>query len=666
MSILDKVEEIKQRVKSLVDESRKQDWIDEREHKEILQRLQTENVTIGVVGQIKYGKSTLLNALIFGNNFLPVAATPMTASLSYITYGDVEIEVEFYTPEEWKDIEKLSKEKDDSVEVKAAQEVVENSSIIRTEFPTLLGKKRKIKFSELQNYVSEGGRYVPVTKSLSIKWPSERLKGFEIVDTPGFNDPIASREVRAKELLSKADVVLVLLYAQRPFDVTDKKIIFDKIRTVGTGKVVIVVNKYDLLLNDHGAEEKVINYIKEKLEDEVSKIEREDPIIGNIFKNAQVIPFSSLMALLGKMEIKDIQQDKNLDWKFNNLKHEYPALKTQSDFLKLSKLSELEKAIDDIIKKDKLKILVQKPIAFITGKAKKKRNQIEKKLYGLEMEEKGLNRKKSELEQEQTALKKVKMECNDKVGKAVNDLEEYIKKERNKEVTSIRDKKNQLLKDLGKIVPEKDLLEMAKSYNMKCQGKIESELINFENEMGQKIESFRREVYDKLKEIVNELDIEIGGIISTHLEYSSDVIRKLMEKFLKILDEKIEDSVGDYRISLDLGGFLFWGTSKEEVISNAREKIEIKLSDQKISEGFISITDKGEDCIKFIEESFGDNVITPIANAFENAIRNFDNKKRRLEEIEKEKEEYEKAKSKLNSKIEIFEKEAQQLMEATV
>ena len=58
----------------------------------------------------------------------------------------------------------------------------------------------------------------------------------EIVDTPGFNDPIVSREERTKEFLKKADVVLMMLYAGRPFDATDRDIIFKNVAECGIGK----------------------------------------------------------------------------------------------------------------------------------------------------------------------------------------------------------------------------------------------------------------------------------------------------------------------------------------------------------------------------------------------------------------------------------------------
>lgn len=65
------------------------------------QVLQDQNrlMNIGIVGRVKAGKSSLLNALIFdGEPILPKAATPMTAALTTITWGEVfRAKVEFYS-----------------------------------------------------------------------------------------------------------------------------------------------------------------------------------------------------------------------------------------------------------------------------------------------------------------------------------------------------------------------------------------------------------------------------------------------------------------------------------------------------------------------------------------------------------------------------------------
>ena len=51
---------------------------------------------------------------------------------------------------------------------------------------------------------------MPFTKSVTIKLNNENLKDIEIIDTPGINDPIASREERTKELLKNCDVIFVV------------------------------------------------------------------------------------------------------------------------------------------------------------------------------------------------------------------------------------------------------------------------------------------------------------------------------------------------------------------------------------------------------------------------------------------------------------------------
>ena len=55
---------------------------------EIKEKLEKDTLTIGVIGQMKCGKSTFLNSFVFEDDVLPAATTPMTAALSVITYGE--------------------------------------------------------------------------------------------------------------------------------------------------------------------------------------------------------------------------------------------------------------------------------------------------------------------------------------------------------------------------------------------------------------------------------------------------------------------------------------------------------------------------------------------------------------------------------------------------
>ncbi|MGL2649586.1 dynamin family protein [Helicobacter pylori] len=76
-----------------------------------LKEMQAEDreLKVGIIGCVKAGKSSLLNALIFeGVEVLPKAATPMTASLTILKYANtLSAEVEFYNQ---KDIAELKNE----------------------------------------------------------------------------------------------------------------------------------------------------------------------------------------------------------------------------------------------------------------------------------------------------------------------------------------------------------------------------------------------------------------------------------------------------------------------------------------------------------------------------------------------------------------------------
>jgi len=150
--------------------------------------------------------------------------------------------------------------------VKSARELVEQAMPLTGELPGLLGTKKTIGLQDITSYASAEGRYAAVTKSITIYYLHSRLASADFVDTPGFNDPVVSREQKTKEFLEKADVAIVVLYAGRPFDEKDQSILFDQVRAVGAGKILVLVNKYDLMMDTLGSEQKVLANIRREIE----------------------------------------------------------------------------------------------------------------------------------------------------------------------------------------------------------------------------------------------------------------------------------------------------------------------------------------------------------------------------------------------------------------
>lgn len=239
---------------------------------------------LGVVGQVKAGKSSFLNSLIFdGEDVLPKAATPMTAGLTVIEYGEEsEFEIEFYNTSEWSFFEDRAKEYDSIVaanrgvnpdatdediaimagipdDLRAAKELVSAASGKAKSCIKQHTENRKEKFSsqkdlhgKLAQYVGADGTYTSVVKALTIRMADERLKDLQVVDTPGVNDPIISREERTRQFLSGCHGVFFLSYSGSFFDATDVNFLVNRIGGQGIGDIAVIASKFDSALQDVG------------------------------------------------------------------------------------------------------------------------------------------------------------------------------------------------------------------------------------------------------------------------------------------------------------------------------------------------------------------------------------------------------------------------------
>ncbi|GAA7182480.1 hypothetical protein HpBGD63_11240 [Helicobacter pylori] len=236
------------------------------------------NLKVGIIGRMKAGKSSLLNALIFeGVEVLPKAATPMTASLTVLKYAQtLSAEVEFYSPKDILELKneharyerefqriieeevKEQKEKQnlknrakeffsrnksdkeapkerilsDEEILERAKRIVKNALNKDTKLVSSHDQYERMKKSGLLNtekldshihansleelnqkllpFVGANGKYMPFTKAVEISLNNPNLKNLEIIDTPGVNDSIVSREERTKALLKDCDVVFII------------------------------------------------------------------------------------------------------------------------------------------------------------------------------------------------------------------------------------------------------------------------------------------------------------------------------------------------------------------------------------------------------------------------------------------------------------------------
>ena len=402
---------------------------------EIKRKLEKDTLTIGVIGQMKCGKSTFLNSFVFKDNILPAATTPMTAALSVITYGEKErIVAEFYTKDEWAEQKMQASRNEDEAEntldaskIKAAKELVAKATGLGTSLENYLGQTQEDSFSNLIEYVGADGKFVSITKSVTIYYPHEYLKGVEVVDTPGFNDPIVSREERTKEFLKKADVVIMMLYAGRPFDATDRDIIFKNVRQCGIGKVLVGINKYDIpYCSETNPEDE--EQIKEYVKAELRKACRDcnDNTLVEILNEVEPIPLSAEMALLSELPMSKISSTESLDFAYKRHCSNF-GISTQKELYQWSHLADLVSAVKNVVDNEKSKILFMKPLNAIlaAGDRIKQDNETEINLVNSRIEL--LRMPDADIDEREENLSKAYKRLSKKTNSLGEDIESEIR-----------------------------------------------------------------------------------------------------------------------------------------------------------------------------------------------------------------------------------------------
>lgn len=227
-------------------------------------RLSTDEtpLSIGIMGQVKAGKSSLLNMMLFGGRaLLPEAATPKTANLTRIRHGRTpHYEAHFYTHDEWEALKKLAANPAQDAAARAARELVAHADAQRLDIQRLLVRGSEVVeaatidelMGRLNDYTGSDGRYTPLVKHGELSLPMPELEGIEVVDTPGMNDPVLSRTLKTREYMSQCDVVFFLSRAGQFFDQSDQDIMSQQLPQKGVKRLVLVASQFDGIVSDDG------------------------------------------------------------------------------------------------------------------------------------------------------------------------------------------------------------------------------------------------------------------------------------------------------------------------------------------------------------------------------------------------------------------------------
>jgi GTP-binding protein EngB required for normal cell division len=256
--------------------------------------LESSTCRIAFVGQIKAGKSSLINALINKPGFLPTDINPSTAVVTKVFIGgsdekDNTALFHFFTESEWDNIMSAgqagaggrslltlpsSRARLQDLQRRAEKRLGPNYSkalgkhhLFSAVTPQILDQY--VSASDYKPDAPDGpALYSDVTKMAEVFLKSPPFSHPTVmIDTPGVNDLFFIRDEITHSNLADADIYILVLSAQNPLSSADVSLL-RLLRGLQRDRIIAVINRIDSLDNIADDSRKVEAFVREKLKHE--------------------------------------------------------------------------------------------------------------------------------------------------------------------------------------------------------------------------------------------------------------------------------------------------------------------------------------------------------------------------------------------------------------
>ena len=238
--------------------------------------MQSMACRIAIVGQVKSGKSSLINALIGQPRLLPSDVNPWTTAVTRLhssrrnAQDNVAAEFQFFDADEWRKLavgggrireltERLVPGFEPALLFQNLEAMQKRAARrLGAEFASLLGMTHRFATLDdktLQSYVCSGttssdptvGRYSDVTKSANLYLEAAPFAcPTVLIDTPGINDPYLVRDEITRQALDAADIHIVVLTARHAISNEDVALL-RMLRGLNKDRLIVFVNRIDEL-----------------------------------------------------------------------------------------------------------------------------------------------------------------------------------------------------------------------------------------------------------------------------------------------------------------------------------------------------------------------------------------------------------------------------------
>ena len=264
--------------------------------REAISTLRAQAFRVVVVGQIKSGKSSFINALAGQPFLLPADVTPWTTAITNLHFAKpapnkYAAAFHFFSEDEWQELavgggplreltHRLVPGFDAAMLRQHVESLKQRASVrLGNEFVDLLGGIHyfeKVDRNQLLHYVCSGefsadahapslGKYADITKRADLYLDTGPFEfPVTVTDTPGTNDPFLIRDEITRRSLKSADLFIVVLSARQPLSDADLALL-RLMHGLNKDRIVAFVNRIDDFSDVSYDLAEVLMYVERKL-----------------------------------------------------------------------------------------------------------------------------------------------------------------------------------------------------------------------------------------------------------------------------------------------------------------------------------------------------------------------------------------------------------------
>lgn len=234
-------------------------------------KLTSHKFSVGIMGEFKRGKSTVINALL-GREIMPADILPATATMNRVTY-----------------------------DLQPHAQVIKND-----------GSVLEIPVDEIADYVTktndENAKRAEMVDEAIVYYPCQFCQnGVDIVDTPGLNDDERMDKI-SEEIIPKLDAVIMVIVPGAPFSKSEAEFVRNKLMGSDLGRLIFLVNKIDTIRpkdRDRAVEDikkRIQTTVLDKMAEIYGQQSNEYTDARSKIGNIRIFPISAANALDGRMD----------------------------------------------------------------------------------------------------------------------------------------------------------------------------------------------------------------------------------------------------------------------------------------------------------------------------------------------------------------------------